>query len=123
MASGIIKFLKKYVCVQTAVYWECEGTDAYGNVNYSDPVELSVRWDEQTELIRDNWGKEVASKAQVQVLQDLKVDGWLYLGSLSELSSSEQDDPVSIANTYKVIRFDKNPLFNSISEYVRTVYL
>ena len=123
MASGIIKFLKKYVCIQTAVYWECEGTDAYGNTSYSDPVELSVRWDEQTELIRDNWGKEVASKAQVQVLQDLKVDGWLYLGSLNELSSSEQDDPVSIGSTYKIIRFDKNPLFDSTTEFTRVCYL
>ena len=123
MASGIIKFLKKYVCVQTAVYWECEGTDAYGNVNYSDPVEIAVRWDEQTELIRDAWGKEVASKAQVQVLQDLKVDGFLYLGRLSSLSSLQKDNPVNINSSYKIIRFDKNPLFDSTTEFTRVCYL
>jgi hypothetical protein len=122
MASGIIKFLKKKVCVQTAIYWEYQGTDAYGNKTYTDPVEIRVRWDDQTELVRDDTGKEVASKAQVQVLQDLEVDSWLYLGSLSDFGSPIPN-PEDVDGAYKIIRFDKNPLFNSTDEFTRVAYL
>jgi len=122
MTSGIIKFLNKYVCIQTAVYWKYTGMDAYGNRAYVDPIEIEVRWDNQTELIRDDNGKEVASKAQVQVLQDLEVDSWLYLGSLSDFGSPIPS-PEDVDEAYKIIRTDKNPIFNSISEFIRIVYL
>lgn len=122
MADPIIKFLKKQVCAQTAVYWGNPIKDAYGNMVYDDPVEIAVRWDDQTELVRDSTGKEVVSKAQVIVLQDLDVDGWLYLGALSEFGSP-LPGPTDVDGAYKIIRFDKNPLFNNVSEFVRQVYL
>lgn len=122
MANAIIKFLGKKVCIQTAVYWGNPIKDTYGNMTYDSPIEISVRWDDQTDLVRDDTGKEIASKAQVQVLQDLEVDSWLYLGSLNDLGSPVPN-PENVDEAYKIIRFDKNPLFGSTSEYVKTAYL
>lgn len=120
MVDPIIKFQKKYVCIQTAVYWGNPQPDGFGKISYNDPVEIKVRWDEKTQFVRDDKGKEITSKAEVIVLQDLEVDGLLYLGEIADLNSSG-DPPVSEA--WKIIRSDKSPTFGKTNVFVRTVYL
>lgn len=122
------------VCVQTAVYWGTPTPDGYGGQTWADPVEVKVRWDNVTKLIKDAKGKEVACMAEVLVAGrlendgmvtpiDLAVDGRLYLGSLDELDSGQEADPMQIETAWPIVRFDKTPEFGSTEDFVRTAYL
>jgi len=131
MASGLIKFVKK-VCVQTAVYWAAPEADGYGGMSFSDPVELTpptngVRWDEKVQLILDkgttDTGKEIISNAVVLLNQDVVEQGYLYLGSLDDLDSGEQDDPLTVEGAWEIKQVEKIPLFRSTDEFIRKAYL
>ena len=122
MVDPLIKFVES-VCVQTAVYWGNPTPDGYGGTTYDDPVEISCRWDETINIIRNNQGEEVVSKAETLVTQDVDENGMLYLGELDDLDSAEEESPETVNGTWKIIRFDKTPLFRSTDEFVRTVYL
>lgn len=122
MANPLLRFVAS-VCVQTAVYWGNPQPDGYGGTDYDDPVEIYCRWDDQTERITNNQGEEIVSKAQILVTQDLDEGGLLYLGTLGDLDSAQEDDPETVSGGYKIQRIDKNPLFRSTSEFVRVAYL
>lgn len=122
MASGIIKFIK-YVCVQDAVYWAPDAPDGYGSMRYKEPVELKCRWTDTTKTIMDKTGELIVCRAKVLVIQDLEVDGLLYLGVLKELTEEQKSNPLSLDIAYTIKRVDKVPLFRSTNEFVRTVYL
>lgn len=122
------------VCVQTATYWGNPRGDGMGGMLWDDPVELRVRWDNTTKLIRDAKGKEVAAQAEILLagrlendrsltLVDLQVDGRLWLGSLDDLDSSQLADPMQVDGAWPIIRFDKVPEFASTEDFVRTAYL
>ena len=122
------------VCVQTAVYWGAPVADGQGGMSWADPVELRVRWDNVTKLIRDAKGKEIACRAVVLVAGrlendetitpvDLDVDGRLYLGSLDDLDSGQEADPLSIEAAWPIMRFDRTPEFGSAEDFVREAYL
>lgn len=126
-------FIKK-CCPQTAVYWGAPVADGQGGMSWAEPVELKVRWDNVTNLIRDAKGKEVACRAEVLVAGqleddgtvtavDLDVDGRLFLGSLDDLDSGQLDDPLQVESAWPIMRFDKNPEFHSSTRFVRMAYL
>lgn len=122
------------VCCQTAVYWGSPAANGQGGMDWADPVELKVRWDNVTKLIRDAKGKEVACRAEVLVAGrleddgtvtavDLDVDGRLFLGSLDDLDSGEEADPLSVETAWAIMRFDKTPEFQSTEDFVRVAFL
>jgi len=126
-------FIKK-VAVQTAIYWGNPTPDADGNTAWDDPIELKVRWDDTINLVMNAKGQEVASQAVVLVAgklevdgtvtpMDLEVGGRMYLGSLDDLDSGQESDPLLAEGTYPIIRFDKNPEFRSTNKFVRQAYL
>ena len=126
-------FVRK-VAVQTAIYWGVPRAGADGNMVWDDPVELKVRWDDTTKLVMNAKGVEVGSQATVLVAGrvendgtvtpiDLDVDGRLYLGSLDDLDSGQEADPLSIEKSWPIIRFDKNPEFRSTTKFIRQAYL
>ena len=126
---GIEKFIQK-VCVQTAVYWGNPQPDGYGGITFDDPVEISCRWDCKRRkeipslMVVSGGGTEmIVSIAEVLVTQDVDVGGYLYLGDLDDLDSSEQDDPKSVEGAYEIRRFDKIPMIKSTTEFVRKAYL
>jgi len=122
MANPLIKFVES-VCVQTAVYWGNPQPDGYGGMDYDDPTEISCRWDGSTKRITKNQGEEIVSRAEIRVTHDLDDDGMLYLGTLDDLDTSQQNDPESVSRAYRIQKIDKNPLFRSSTEFVRVVYL
>lgn len=123
---SILKFIKK-VCVQTAVYWAAPVPDGYGGYTFDVPVEISCRWEEKYRLFRGTNGNELETKAEVMITEDVVLQGWLYLGSLSDLQSFEESDgtinPIGIPGAYEIVAFDKSPLFRSTDKFVRTVFL
>jgi hypothetical protein len=125
---GIDSLIKK-VCVQTAVYWGPGVPDGYGGRTFDAPVELEpptngVRWDEKVQMITDVNGKEIVSKAEILIVQDVETQGWLMLGTLDDIASDEdENDPKTVTGAYEIKRFDKTPMVMSTDEFVRKAYL
>jgi hypothetical protein len=119
---GIEKFIKS-VCVQTAVYWGNPRNGGYGKTIFDDPVEISVRWDVKNELIMDADGNQVVSNAEILVTQDLEIGGFLYLGSLDDLSSDPADPLEEEVKTYEIKQFSKVSMPKSLTEFVRKVWV
>lgn len=99
----IKKFLK-----QKAVYWGAPVPNGFGGFSYAEPVEISVRWTEVSELILDMTigiprGEQVLSKARVMLDQDVEVGGMLALTTLVQLSSNQApgDNGAFIIKTYQ----------------------
>lgn len=107
---------------QTAVYWGTPTDDGYGTFSYADPVEINCRWEDQIEVIKDSTGAEVVSHSTVYVGQDLDDQGMLYLGELDDLDSSEEANPKTIFDAYRILKFDKIPNIKG-TVFERTAYL
>lgn len=126
---GISSFITN-TCVQTAVYWGSPVEDGYGGKTFADPIELTppngVRWENRTDLgekVLNRLGEIINCNAVVFVLQDLEEQGWLYLGTLDDLDSAEEADPMTIDDAFEIKRFDKIPAMRSTTEFLRKVYL
>jgi len=128
---GISKFISK-VCVQTAVYWGSPVKDGYGTMSYADPVEIKCRWTDKVSLINQQGvtqtGKELQASAEILVLEDLDLQGFLYLGYLMDLEQYYESDgenilPQNIEGAKEIISVKKVPMIKSTTEFVRTVFV
>jgi hypothetical protein len=119
---SIIDFIES-VAVQTSVYWGSPVDDGYGGKTYANPVEILCRWDGSTKLITDAKGQQIVCVAEVMVTQELDIDGILYLGSLTDLSSGQKADPSTITGAQRIKQFMKTPLFASTDEFIYMGYL
>lgn len=106
---------------QRCCYWGAPVPDGYGGFNWADPVELVCRWVDRFEAIIGPRGTNIGSRAQVQVTQDVELEGMLLLGTLDDLDSDVYNDPVG-AGASVIIRFDKTPTIEADNFY-RKVYL
>lgn len=116
----IERFLKT-VCVQTALYWEFDGSDGYGQANYKAPREIACRWQDEVIQLKGKDTKEIVSKAQLLVLEDLKENSILALKKLSDIDSTT--DPLELDDAYEVMTMSKIPMIKSTDDFVRTIYL
>ncbi len=113
---------------QTAVYWplaamESAGGDSfdnYGQPLVTDPLEISVRWEDRAEEFLDAKGARVLSNAVVFVSQDVDIGGVLMLGELTDITDA--DVPKENENAWEIKRFDKIPNLRN-TEFLRTAYL
>ena len=130
---GIETFITR-ICKQTAVYWASPVADGYGGYTFSDPEEIYCRWADEQQMFQSDDGSQLVSKAVVHVLEDVDMNGVLYLGTLSDLedlydasegdSSSEWYDPYQIDTGLCIIKkFTKTPAIKSTTEFVRKAYL
>ena len=110
------------VCVQTVVYWGHPVNDGFGGKTYDDPIEILCRWEDRSEVVTADDGAEVVSKAVVYVTQDVVKNGFLYLGSLTDLDSIETDHPESVEGAHRIRVFQKSPDMTATA-FVRKVYL
>lgn len=90
---------------QTAVYWGNPVNDGQGGRTFDDPVEIAVRWEQKQELFIDAAGQEARSSAVVYLAQDVVLGGFLYLGTLDDISSAEEADPMIVSNAYAIRNF------------------
>jgi len=129
--AGIDSFMQR-TCKQTAVYWQPLGTDGYGGKTFYDAVELTppngVHWEDKIQLLQIDDGSQISSRAVVYTIQDIEIEGMLYLGTLDSLYDSAEssagaiDDPLAIDDTYIIKKFEKSPSINAGS-YVRKAWL
>lgn len=119
---GLQEFISS-VCVQTAVYWAPGTKDGFGNYVWSTGVEIACRWDDTTENIINKKGQTIVSNARILITQDIDVEGYMYLGTLDDLSASQKINPKLVPTAFPIQRYEKSPEFKSTDRFIRTVYL
>lgn len=113
--SIITKMLK-----QTAVYWPPTGADEFGQPTWDEPEEIACRWEGVAEEFIDAVGDKQLSAAKVFVGQDVKIQGVLMLGELTDLESG--GEPKGNEGAWEILQFSKIPNLKN-TEYLRIAYL
>ena len=90
------------MCRQSAVYWPPGPADAYGQPTHGDPIEIDVRWQDRTEEFLDKEGRVQLSRAIVYCSQGLVLGGYLFLGTYSDLSSADENDPTVLNGAWPI---------------------
>lgn len=120
---GIDKFIRR-VCVQTAVYWGSPVNDGRGGKVFAEPVEIKCRWENKQRIHVDGQGRQFISTASVLVVEDVAMEGWLYLGTLSDVQvTTNYTNPKNVQGSIEIIAFDSIPMIRSTTVFVRTAYL
>ena len=123
---GVIEKLEAKFTVQDLVYWGNPVDDGYGSFTFDDPVEIKCRWEYKSEVMLYAEGKQFTTNASVMVNQDVDLQGYMWLGTLSELQAIPDIDinaPITIKNAYIIRRFDKIPMVFKTDDFFRTAYL
>ena len=107
---------------QTAVYWGSPTSDGITGRTFDAAIEVDVRWEERQELFIDSQGQERRSRAVVFIDHDMVLGGYLFLGDLDDLSSSEEADPFEIDEAYEILSYKKIPDLDGTG-FVRQVWL
>jgi hypothetical protein len=116
-------------CKQTAVYWQRDDADRFGQPTYLDPIEVACRWDDSHETFLDTQGDKQVSNAMVIVAftaaqetagAELKPQGVLMLGELTDVQDGV--DPLQHPGAYEIRKTESNPN-RRVSEYLRTAIL
>lgn len=103
---------------QKAVYWGDPRTDGHGGYTYADPVEIDCRWVDSGVLITDSKGVNHVSQAEVQVDQDLDIEGMLKLSLLVDIDSADWNNPEK-SGAVRIKRFDKTPTMNGRYHFMK----
>ena len=77
---------------QTATYWAPGAVDGFGNVAFSAPATMLVRWENKNELFIGPQGREETSSAVVYVSESVENQGFLYLGTSAALDPREVEE-------------------------------
>lgn len=109
---------------QGAVYWDTAGTDRYGNPTYSEPIDIRVRWDDTTELIRNKNNDQIASRARVafdEALRDrVNEEGVMRRGTVAQLVDATK--PFANSGAMEIQRVDVIPTLDG-DEFYCVAYL
>ena len=119
---SIISIISKN-CKQTAVYWSSPVNDGYGGFTFAEPIEIKCRWEDKVQFIRMDDGNMQASRAIVYVLQELDEEGYLYLGTLADLDSADEDDPTIVSGAYNIKKFEKSPVLGKTNAFAYKAWL
>jgi hypothetical protein len=116
-------------CKQTCVFWGSPNEDGYAGQTWANPIELKCRWEDKEQLLQLDDGTQISSRAVVYVLQDVDLEGMMYLGTLDDLydiadsSMGALDNPKEFDKAYVIKKFEKSPALGSTTDFVRKVWL
>lgn len=110
------------ICTQTVVYWANPVNDGEGGYTFDEAVEIMGRWEQTSEIVRGQNGKEEMTMARVFVTQDVDEDGYMYLGEIDDLDSNH-DDPQEIDGALRIVSFSKVPVMGSTTLFLRKAHL
>jgi len=126
------------------LYWRPPKPDAMGDYQWPDPEEILCRWEYKNAVFYSSAGDEVASKAVVYASQLLRIEGYLWMGSIIDVSNDfqppldtssydqisqltktlYQDDYESqYAFAMRITKVDKMSLLSDNDSYLYKVYL
>lgn len=126
---GKIENVIKKFAVQKCVYWGSPVDDKKGGWTYAAPTEIDCRWDEKQELIVGYDGNKYSSQATILVNIDLDRRGYMWLGTLSDLTTYATANGLNTAkpqefyDAWVIIQFAKIPAPRSNSDFARIAYL
>jgi hypothetical protein len=118
IVSSILNML-----TQTAVYWGNPVSDGLGGKNFNDPIEIQCRWEDKLVLLKDSNGKIIDSKAVVYTSQELDMEGIMVLGTLNNLNSAQEEDPMSVPDSFIIKGKDSSPDLVTGTGILYKVYL
>jgi len=111
----------------TCVWWPLASSESggiakgvYGETLYSDPLEISCRWEDRSEEYLNDKDEVQISNAVVYVDRDVVKGGVLMLGELTDITNDSS--PLGNLNAWKIQKFEKLPNLK-VTEYLRTAYL
>lgn len=81
---------------QTLTYWAPGALDLYGKMTYAAPVQKLCRWEEVSLTYQDKKGEERQSKTRIFLVDDLDIDGYVFLGT------SAATDPTQLDGAYEI---------------------
>jgi hypothetical protein len=115
-------------CKQIAVYWGDPVNDGEGGFVFDPPVEILCRWEDKNEVFISPNGEDAVAKSIVYVLQDLDLNGFLYLGTLDTLYDAAESsgailDPKDYSGAFIIRRVDNLPSLNPSDGFLKKVYL
>lgn len=108
---------------QTAVYWPPASVDGYGTLTFGVPRDVACRWEDEYKLVKDAQGKEVNSSANCFVDRVLAAEGWLWLGTASDLTVAQKANPQLVAGARSIISVASVPHLRPGKDPVRRVWL
>ena len=109
-----IKRLMKRSCTQTAVYWGSPVKDGYNHFTFASPVEIKCRWVERLQMVKNEVASaSFLSRAYIFVNQELDLEGYVFLGTLSDIPSKAFIDPHILDFAYQV---KLNALYQSLNK-------
>ena len=94
---------------QTAVYWGTPTPDGDGARTFATAVEIKCRWEQKVDTITTPDGDDIQSNAIVYCNQSVDRGGFLYLGTLADLSSAEAVNPMERSGAYEVRFIEPSP--------------
>ena len=122
MASPIINFINRKVAVQDAVYWGSPRPDGTGGSKFAAPISAKVRWNEKNQLVMNDAGENVISRAELlvgEIAAVVEIGGYFLLGTLADVATA-----VGLPQAARrVLVVQSTPLFGSRDEFVRRVFL
>ncbi len=98
---------------QDLVYWGTPSNDGLGGVTFATPVEIKGRWEDTQKKFIDADGQEVVSSSIVFLGQDVDIGGWLFRGTLADISSADEDSPGDVTGAKEIKAFSKIPTFDA----------
>jgi hypothetical protein len=104
---------------QTAIYWAPDGVDSFGQPTFTDLVEIACRWENKNEVFIDKTAREARSTAVIYPDQELQEEGMLFLGTLDDLSSGQENDPRSIADAGEIKAVGSSPNLKATSLFYK----
>jgi len=100
---GVFNWFQK----QDAVYWGPPVEDGDGGQTYPDPVEIRCRWTDVDGEVADPRTHDVLNDSTIMTTTNLVVDGYLYLGALSDVDGLDPPT-VDAAKRIKGVKRVKN---------------
>lgn len=92
---------------EKVTWWEAT-PDGFGGSTFSSPVVLNGKWQDRVEMTMSGSGKEIVSRAQVWVDQDVNIGDYLFSGE------STSADPTTLDGAYPVMDFRKTTDLRSL---------
>lgn len=108
---------------QKAVYWSTPAADGYGGFTFASPVEIDCRWEDKQIVVTNDDGKEITTSSQVFTESVVDKEGYLYLGTLDNLTVAQKANPKLVEGAYSIVRVTAIPKLGSNSVFVRKIFL
>lgn len=102
-----MRLIQKILQYDHAIYWAPDGTDDYGLKKWKSPIEISVRWEDRSEVVIDAKGNTFITRALVYVDRDVQLLGFLWHGTFHSIK--DVNDPLKNEGAYEIRRVDELP--------------